>query len=159
MSTGGSVPEPRGAARQRLESELANLREQRRNLASALDSGDVVGDDADTAQALEESRQLAWYDNRIRDLERRLSGGADFSEALPTDTRVTLKFSDGTTQTMRIVAITEEIIEGEEDETITVKSPLGSAIAGHKPGDRITYSTAAGTEEAEILDIRMPSRG
>src|SRR5690606_29501375 len=155
MSTGGSVPEPRGAARQRLESELANLREQRRNLASALDSGDVVGDDADTAQALEESRQLAWYDNRIRDLERRLSGGADFSEALPTDTRVTLKFSDGPTQTMRI----EEIIEGEEDETITVKSPLGSAIAGHKPGDRITYSTAAGTEEAEILDIRMPSRG
>ena len=41
---------------------------------SALDSGDVVGDDADTAQALEESRQLAWYDNRIQDLERRLSG-------------------------------------------------------------------------------------
>ena len=36
-----------------------------------------------------------------------------------------------------VTAITEEIIEGEEDETITVKSPLGSAIADTRGSDHL----------------------
>lgn len=151
------------AARQRLEEELVVLRSRRRELAAGLSDPDVVGDRADNAEALQRSDDLAWVDDRITEVSDRLArldaSGADLTGRpgeLPDGTVVTLRFADGRTETLRVVAITEEIAEGEETTTITSGSPLGRALAGGVAGGAVTYRTPAGAVSAEVVEIRLP---
>lgn len=155
----GQIPTPRpDYARTKLENELAALRQRRRKLSADISGRDMTGDDADTAQAMESSENLAWLTDRIAELESRLIDQTPTQRsALPTDTEVTLRFPDGDAQTFRIVAIPEEIFEGEEDTTITVDSPLGHALVDRDAGDTISYTTAAGRMHAEVLNLRVPS--
>ncbi|HWR47016.1 MAG TPA: nucleoside diphosphate kinase regulator, partial [Pseudonocardiaceae bacterium] len=54
--------------RERLERELAQLREQRRELAADLSDDDRVGDRADQAVLLEQADDLAQMDGRIQEI-------------------------------------------------------------------------------------------
>ncbi|GAA2785085.1 GreA/GreB family elongation factor [Saccharopolyspora taberi] len=157
-SSGSHRPRLSAEARGRLEDELRSLREQRRQLAEDLSQRDATtGDRGDESQALEGADTLAWFDDRIAALERRLSGAGPVPEGLPSGTAVTLRFRDGTVQELHVVSIPEEIPEGAEDVTLTSDSPLGLALVDSRPGTTVTYPTPNGREEAEVVDIRPPS--
>lgn len=161
--TGRERAERVAAARRRLDEELAVLSRRRRELAVGLSDPVVVGDRADNAEALQRSDDLAWVDDRITELTDRLAHldarGTDLvgePGALPDGTVVTLRFADGGTETLRVVAMTEEIAEGEEPITITTGSPLGRALVGAAAGTAVTYRTPAGARNAEVVEIRLP---
>jgi transcription elongation factor GreA len=150
------------AAVERLEQELAALHSRRRELAEGLDNRDSAGDRADAAAALEQSEDLSWVDERIAQVTEQIgqlrdgtaTGGDD---ELADGTVVTLRFADGTTRIMRAVAITEEIMDGEESTAMTLGSPLARALVGSSAGDTITYQSPSGEIRAEVIAIETPA--
>jgi len=81
---------------------------------------------------------------------------SDASETLPGGTEVTLRFPDGEVVTMHVISIVEETPVGREAETLTARSPLGQALARHKPGDTVTYSTPQGENQVELIAVKLP---
>lgn len=150
-------PAVSGEARVRLEQELAALRGRREELAAEARELDRVGDRADDADALRLEDDIAALDARITQLSTALAGRRTGARGVPDGTTVILRFSDGTVQTLRVVALTEEIPAGQEDNTVTADSPLGLALAGHQAGDTISYPAPAGEVRAEILSLQPPS--
>ncbi|MGH4024766.1 MAG: GreA/GreB family elongation factor [Pseudonocardiaceae bacterium] len=161
MATGGGTSHLAPEARQRLEEELAGLRERRRELAAALENETDVGDGADAAEVLELREDLIWVDEQIAEIIARLAGSEPVGGAgdLPDGTEVTLRFEDGTVVTLRVVAFPKEAPEGAEDTVLTLRSPLGRALAGHRSGDNITHATPDGPARATLLDLRPPAGG
>lgn len=146
-------------ARGRLEEELDVLRGQRGALGTDSDE-QGVGDRADDAEALQRLNDAALLDERIAEVTRLLATGAPqdsvADHGLPDGTAITLRHGDGTVETLRAVRITALVPEGEEDSSLTLDSPLGQAIAGHRAGDTVSYQTPAGPRRAEIVTIRPP---
>lgn len=150
-----------GAAVERLEQELAVLNGRRRELAEGLDDRDPVGDRGDAAVALELSEDLARVEERIAEVTERIRQlregiAAGDHDELADGTLVTLRFSDDMTRTMRVVAITEEIPEGEESAALTIGSPRARALVGSSAGDTITYRSPSGEVRAEVIAIEAP---
>jgi transcription elongation GreA/GreB family factor len=162
--TGEYSSQAGAAAVERLEQELAALNSRRRELAEGLGDRDSAGDRADAATALEQSEDLSWVDERIAQVTAQIGqlrdgtavGGDD---ELADGTVVTLRFADGTTRTMRAVAITEEIMDGEESTAMTIGSPLARALVGSRAGDTITYQSPSGEVRAEVIAIETPTSG
>jgi transcription elongation factor GreA len=149
------------AARDQLAAELARLRERHVRLEVEVknDRG-MVGDHGDAAEAIQRADELAVLGERINELDRRLRTGpshSDKSETLPGGTEVTLRFPDGEVVTMHVISIVEETPVGREAETLTAHSPLGQALAGHQPGDTVTYSTPQGQNQVELISVKLPS--
>lgn len=147
------------AANARLEQELARLRTERRERATGLAGEDpadpVVGDSGDQAQALEGDADLARIDRRIDELQHLIaSPDANEQVGLPDGAVVTLRFPGGDVSTLRVVTIVEE---AGTDEVVTSDSPLGRALAGHRPGDTITYAGPDGDLQAELVDLKPPT--
>jgi transcription elongation factor GreA len=141
-------------ARQRLEQELVELRVRHRELDEAISDTDGVEDRGDQAQRLELAADLARISARIREITEVLAGRVKPSSAdvLPEGTQVTIRFSDGSTDTMRVVTIPEDTAE-----TLTRDSPLGRALVGAQPGDTITYSGPDGKVVADVVTIQPPT--
>jgi transcription elongation GreA/GreB family factor len=152
------------AARDHLAAELARLRQRRERLEVEVknDRG-MIGDHGDAAEAIQRAEELVVLGDRINELDRRLLAGpsdfrsSDKNGALPGGTEVTLRFPDGEVVTMHVISIVEETPVGREAETLTVRSPLGQALAGHQPGDTVTYSTPQGQNQVELIAVKLPS--
>lgn len=147
-------------ARERITAELDRLRERRDRLEIEVrnDRGSV-SDHADAADAIQRADELAGLDERIVELDRLLRTGPSPSNgtgALPGGTEVTLRFGDGSVATMQVISIVEETPAGHEAETLTAGSPLGQALAGRQPGDKVTYTTPQGESQVELLDVKYP---
>jgi transcription elongation factor GreA len=56
-----------------------------------------------------------------------------------------------------VISIVEETPVGREAETLTARSPLGQALAGHQAGDTVTYSTPQGETQVELIAVKLPS--
>ena len=151
------------AARERLEQELAQAREQRRTLAAQLGGEDPdnpdTGDRGDDANELEGLDDLARMDRRIEELERLLADPAalDRPAGLVDGTTVTLRFADGEESTFRIVTIPEQATQGEQDDVVTAASPLGQALVGRDAGDTITYAGPDGELQAQVVALHATS--
>jgi len=148
------------AARENLAAELDRLRQRHDRLEVEVknDRG-VVGDHGDAAEAIQRADELVVLRDRINELDRRLRTGpspSDASETLPGGTEVTLRFPDGEVVTMHVISIVEETPVGREAETLTARSPLGQALARHKPGDTVTYSTPQGENQVELIAVKLP---
>lgn len=146
-------------ARQRLQEELEVLRAQRRAVTDGLDDLDTAGDRMDGVETLRRHDEAAMLDERIAELVRLLAGGHPpgpdpAEDELVPGTRFTLRYSSGSVETLRAVAITEEIPPGEEDAVITLDSPLGRALTGHAVGETVRYETPEGTRRVEIVDVQ-----
>lgn len=143
------------ATRERLEDELAQLREQRETVLPKL-GDDPLGDSADQASLFERAEAAARLDRRIHEITDLLAGvvPAEDEEDLPAGTTVQLKFDDGSVDTLRVVGIAEEAED--EPSAVTADSPLGKAIAGHKAGETITYRTPRGELSAKIVELTPP---
>lgn len=149
------------AARENLAAELERLRQRRDRLEVEVrnDRG-MIGDHGDAAEAIQRADELAVLTDRVNDLEHRLREGpsqSTESTSLPGGTEVTLRFSDGEVVTMQVISIVEETPAGREGETLTARSPLGQALAGHQPGDTVTYSTPQGENQVELIAVKLPN--
>lgn len=149
------------AAVERLEQEVAALNSRRRELAEGLSNRDSAGDRADAAAGIEQTDDLSWVDEQIAQVNEQIGQLRDGTAAgghdeLVDGTIVTLRFADGTTRTMRAVAITEEIMEGEESTAMTIGSPLARALVGSSAGDMITYRSPSGEMRVEVIAIETP---
>lgn len=119
----------------------------------------MIGDHGDAADAIQRADELAGLDERISELDRLLLAGPSQRPqdgTLPAGTEVTLRFSDGSVVTMLVISVVEQTPVGREGETLTARSPLGLALAGHQPGDTITYSSPQGQLQVELLDLKSP---
>ncbi|MCV7091513.1 GreA/GreB family elongation factor [Mycobacterium interjectum] len=147
-------------ARENLAAELDRLKQRRDRLEVEVknDRG-MVGDHGDAAEAIQRADELVVLADRINELDRRLRSGpspSDDSETLPGGTEVTLRFPDGEVVTMHVISIVEETPIGREAETLTARSPLGQALAGHKAGDTVTYTTPQGENQVELISVKLP---
>jgi transcription elongation factor GreA len=148
------------AARENLAAELDRLKQRRDRLEVEVknDRG-MVGDHGDAAEAIQRADELVVLGDRINELDRRLRSGpspSENSETLPGGTEVTLRFPDGEVVTMYVISIVEETPVGREAETLTARSPLGQALAGHKAGDTVTYTTPQGENQVELISVKLP---
>lgn len=148
------------AARENLAAELGRLRERRAQLEAEVKSDrGMIGDHGDAAEAIQRADELVVLTDRINELDRRLRtepSYSDDSEALPGGTEVTLRFPDGEVVTMHVISVVEETPVGREAETLTARSPLAQALAGHQPGDMVTYSTPQGQNQVELVAVKLP---
>ena len=147
-------------ARGRVAAELARLRERRDKLEIEVENDrGMVGDHGDAADAIQRADELADLDDRINQLDRLLLAGpsqAPNDGTLPAGTEVTLRFADGAVVTMLVISVIEQTPLGREAETLTARSPLGLALAGHQPGDTVTYSAPQGQNQVELLELKLP---
>jgi transcription elongation factor GreA len=147
-------------ARDRIGTELTQLRQRRDQLLTDVERDeDTLGDRGDAADEIQLAEQLGYLNSRIAECEELLHGPAPVSGTplmLPDGAEVTVKFADGQVTTMRVISVIEQIPAEEKIETLTADSPLGLALAGHKPGDKITYSTPQGSQQAELVAVKLP---
>jgi transcription elongation GreA/GreB family factor len=149
------------ASRDRINAELARLRERRDRLEGEVrDDRGAVSDHADAADAIQRADELAGLDERISELDRLLQTGpppSDGTGTLPGGTEVTLRFPDGSVVKMQVILVIEEAPIGGEAETLTAGSPLGMALAGRQAGDIVTYKTPHGENRVELLEVKYPT--
>jgi transcription elongation factor GreA len=152
----GGGPRLTGEIQRRLEQELVELSSRRRELVEAVGENDGVEDYGDQAQRLERADDLGRVTDRIREITEVLAGRTERSaaDALPDGTQVTVRFSDGASTTMLVVAIPEEAPD--PTQTVTRDSPLGQALVGARAGDRITYLGPEGEIAVEVVAVRLP---
>lgn len=158
---GKKVQSAADAARENLAAELERLRQRHYRLEGEVknDRG-MVGDHGDAAEAIQRADELVVLTERINELDRRLRAGpsnSDESTTLPGGTEVTVRFPDGEVVTMYVISIVEETPAGREAETLTARSPLAQALAGHQPGDTVTYSTPQGENQVELIAVKLPN--
>ncbi|MFD8263875.1 GreA/GreB family elongation factor [Streptomyces griseoluteus] len=150
-------PEPISAeARKALEQELSDLHEERKTVAATLKDSDEVGDRADQADEIQRADQLHRLDERIERVEDRLRQ-ADIGGPVPTDevgvgTTVTVRFADGSTDTLHIGAIAD----ARDPKLVTSDSPLGRALLGRTPGDTVSYEAPDGEVTAVVVSLGTP---
>jgi transcription elongation factor GreA len=153
------MSDPSDATHDRLEQELARVREQRRRLAVQLGGEDPddpdLGDRGDEAFQLEGLDDLSRMDRRIAEIERLIAGPGALNTppGLAESTVVTLRFPDGDEATFRIVAIPEQAPAEGQDDVVTTSSPLGQALVGRRAGDTITYRGPEGDLQAEVVAV------
>lgn len=161
MSEPGESTKLSDETRERIAAELVRLRQRRDRLEAERDNDrGTVGDHGDAAQAIQRADEIAVLNDQIRELDWMLRTGAapaNKADTLPNGTEVTLRFPDGMVTTMQVVSVVEATPAGREAETLTAASPLGLALAGHRPGDTVTYSTPQGENQVELLDVKLPT--
>lgn len=154
-------PEPISPdARRALEKDLADLRAERDAVAATLRSGnDYEGDRADQADELQRADDLTRLDDRIGELTDRLKQAAVAGPPQPgvvgVGSTVTVRFSDGATQTLHI----GEIADDEDPSVVTADSPLGRALLGRRSGDSVDYDAPAGPSSATVTSVGDGSSG
>ncbi|MER5470639.1 GreA/GreB family elongation factor [Streptomyces sp. NPDC002935] len=142
------------AARHALEQELADLRTERGKVAATLrDSDAEVGDHADEADELQRADDLRRLDDRISAITTRLSqakvAGPPRTDQVGVGSTVTVRFSDGTTDTVQIgetAAVLDRTL-------VTADSPLGGALLGHRAGDTVSFEAPDGPESAVVVSL------
>ncbi|MFH9726519.1 GreA/GreB family elongation factor [Streptomyces sp. NPDC017254] len=152
--TGG--PEPISAvAREALERELDDLRTEREAVAVTLrdGGGDQTGDSADQADELQRATQLDRLDRRIDEIDGRLheaaAAGTPRTDTVGVGSSVTVRFEDGTETTLQIGEVAAVL----DATMVTVDSPLGSALIGHRAGDTVSYVAPDGRTTAIVLSL------
>lgn len=147
--------------RDHIVGELAEMRQRRDRLAAEFEGAqDTVGDHGDAADAIQRADEVAAIDVRINQLNWLLRGGLSAVQPagrLPDGTELTLRLPAGDVVRRRVVAVVVETPSGEEGATLTADSPLGLALAGHQPGDTVTFSTPHGQEQVQLLAVTYPS--
>jgi transcription elongation factor GreA len=140
-----------------LSGELDVLKSRQRELAESLDSDDSPGDRADQADAIERVSELQAIERRIAEIRRLLATSTESADPTPTDqvgpgSVVTLRYADGTTDTVRIGIVVED-----DATVVTPDSPLGHALLDRRAGQDIAWSTPAGERQARVVQVSQSS--
>jgi transcription elongation factor GreA len=147
-------------AYERLAEELERLRnEGRRRVADRLQIAREHGDIRENADYDAAKNDQGMMEARIRELERLLKD-PDIVET-PTEADsvapgvlVTVRpvdEDDEEEETYLLAASKEERIDGVR--TVSVDSPIGTALLGRRAGDRVTYRAPGGTFVCEVVRL------
>lgn len=159
-----AVPELSEQTRRHLSAELETLTEQRSELGS-LGNDDAVSDTGDAAEQIRRIDDANRIDDRVKEIQRVLAGGTSMNgpntqavgeHSLADGSLVTLRFDDGSTETLYAAAIPEAVPSADRAKSLSLDSPLGQALADSSAGDTITYETPDGERHAEVLEIETP---
>jgi transcription elongation factor GreA len=151
-------------AHARLTGELRRLTtEGRTRMAERLLHARELGDIRENAEYDAAKNEQGLMEARIRELQRMLkdpdilesAGSAD--AASPGVVVILRPLDDGESDEEKylLAASKEERLAGAR--TVSVSSPLGKALLGTKPGDRVSYDAPGGTFSYEV--VRLEPRG
>jgi len=142
--------------RRKLEEELEFLTTVRRvEVASAIREAKMDGDVMENAGYEEAKRQQAFLEGRIRTIDGLLKSAVLIASSGNKDevalgTRVTVVEAGFDPETYTVVG-SAEANPGEG--RISNESPLGRALMGHRPGERVTFQSPSGSIQVEILRL------
>ncbi len=146
--------------RDRAQAELDYLRNVRRKeVAERLQAARESEDPRESTEFQEAKNEQAFVEGRIQALERLLAEAIVLSEEEEAQRR-----SDGTVELGSRVRVADD--EGEEEYLIvssaeadprngriSISSPVGRALAGHRVGDSVEAMTPAGIRRMTIVSI------
>jgi len=137
-----------------MKAELEKLMKKREELQEirkrAVEAGDVSeNDELDMAE-----EAIIVNDEQIHNLEEQIKNavivsGKD-SEGVGIGNTVTVNVN-GKQQIFEIVALRDA---NPVENKISLQSPIGAALAGHKKGDKISVDLPRGTVTYEIVDVK-----
>ncbi|MEV0319216.1 GreA/GreB family elongation factor [Streptomyces sp. NPDC050658] len=147
-------PQPISAtARRALEKELADLRTERNADAATLQDNPETGDRADQADELRRLAVIGRLDDRITEITLRLrqadDAGPPSTDEVGMGSTVTLRFPDGSLQTVEIGEVAEPL----DPTMVTYDSPIGRALMGHRAGDSVSYVAPGGAAAVTIVSL------
>jgi transcription elongation factor GreA len=141
----------------RLRKELEQLEtEGRTHIAERLLHARELGDISENAEYDAAKNEQGLMEARIRDLKRRLP---DIIEAASGDevdagTLVTLRPVDEPDPEDEVYLVAHSADERAPGvRTVTVQSPLGSALVGTRVGDQVSYEAPGGTFTYEVVSF------
>ena len=146
---------------EKLRDELERLKTtERRKIAKAIQEARLQGDISENAEYDAAKDAQAHCEKRISDLEAKLSQVRIIeNENIPADkvfigAIVNLKDLD-TDEEMKYFLVSPEEANYEENK-ISVTSPVGKSLLGHKAGEKVEITVPAGTLRYKILKITRP---
>jgi transcription elongation factor GreA len=143
--------------KQRLEEELQYLRTvRRREVAERIHDAKAEGDIIESAEYEDATNEQAFVEGRILTLETLLKNAVLIEEEGPTD-----KVGVGSWVTVvengRDEAETYRIVDSAEADPasgfISLHSPIGQALMGHRVGEEVQVRTPGGVVHLDILRI------
>jgi transcription elongation factor GreA len=144
----------------KLETELKELRQKKRpDITTKLNEARELGDLKENAEYHAAKEQLAICDNRISKIQETLAKTELIhKDDIKTDgvhmfSKVTLKNMKTNSKLIYTLVSQEEadLNEGK----ISISSPVGKGLVGHKKGEIVEITVPAGKLEFEILDIAV----
>jgi transcription elongation factor GreA len=143
---------------QRLKEEIEYLSSVKRDeVAERIRASRDFGDISENSEYDDAKNEQALLEARIYALEEKLRGatvidsGAVSTDTVNVGTKVTL-------QDMQRGDVVQYAIVGSAEadpgaHKLSNESPVGSAIMGHKPGDKVTVSVPQGSKKFKVLAI------
>src|SRR5438552_13128272 len=131
-----------------LEDELNHLKSVRRpEVADRIQQAKLDGDISESGEYEDAKNEQAWIEGRIRTLQHMLQHAQIIqgprSDAVSLGSRVHLRDGDGEEYDWLIVGSAEA---NPRLSRISNESPVGKALMGHKPGDKVQVNTPGGVE-------------
>ena len=142
---------------QNLEKELDHLVSVRRKeVALRIHKASESGGTVDNAEYEDAKNEQAFVEGRISDIENILSnavvatGSGRNKGAVEFGSSVTLVTDEGSKKNYKVVGSAEAApLQGK----ISIESPVGRALLGHKVGDKIDVETPSGVVKLTIVKI------
>jgi transcription elongation factor GreA len=142
----------------KLKKELEHLKTtKRRKLSEEIGKARALGDISENAEydAAKEAQGL--NEKKIADIERKLASAQIIDESkMATDEVLigaTVEVQDIDTNEKESYTLVSETEADFADSRISVTSPVGKALLGHKKGDLVDISVPAGILKYKILNI------
>ena len=143
--------------KEHLDEELDNLKNvRRREVAERIHLASETGGTVDNAEYDEAKNEQAFLEGRISELDNVLSNAVvaprakRSKAAVEFGSSVTVSSKERKTILYKVVGSAEAApLEGK----ISVESPVGRALLGHKVGDTVDVETPAGTVNLKIKKI------
>jgi transcription elongation factor GreA len=144
---------------QRLSDELEDLRTRGRvEIARAIEAARMLGDLSENGDYHAAKDSQGKMEARIRQLQAMLdraiivdSVSASASGEVTTGVLVSLRYVGDDEVERYLIGSIEERREGIS--VVSPNSPLGQALMGHKPGDRVSYDAPSGPLAVEITSV------
>jgi transcription elongation factor GreA len=143
----------------RLAAELEDLRTRGRvEIARAIEAARALGDLSENGDYHAAKDTQGKMEARIRQLEATLedakivdSAAAGATGEVTTGVVVSLRYVGDDDVERYLIGSIEE--RGEGVSVISPASPLGQALSGAKPGDRVSYQAPSGTLEVDVVAV------
>lgn len=141
----------------KLQEELEHLvTVRRKEVADKIHSAKEEGDIMENSAYDEAKNEQAFLEGRIRTLEAMLKNAVIIDpegngDRIGLGAYVTLRDGQGPSETFRIVGSAEA---DPQAGLISNESPVGRALLGRRPGERVEVNTPGGVLTFEILDVK-----
>jgi transcription elongation factor GreA len=152
-------------AYERLKGELERLTTKGRgDTAVRLGHAREMGDIRENAEYDAAKNEQGMMEARIRELQRLLKDPDIVEAGLATEAASPgvlvilrpLEEGDPEEETYLLAASKEERLPGAR--TVSISSPLGKALLGTKPGDKVSYEAPGGTFTYEVVRLEARAR-